>query len=848
MSRPPRPETARPLRTELVLRNGRLDYVPLGFDDLVDLAARVGGGALAPGEGDPTKTLHELAALVAHVLAVHQDHFASEAFLGTAATARSLVKHGRRLAYEPAPGSTATGYLQVDVKPGLAGELPANLVAATSPRAGAPAQDFETAVARRVDAAWNRLEVRAEDRETIVEIASTARTLRLAGTGYGLRAGEPAILIGPAHWGGLDVLAVAEEDGETLLTLASDLGVALGASNDPAGYRVLGRPAIEARPFGWDANPTLFPGDELASRTTYTPPAGPLDDKTPPTYGYAAPPSNSTHDIFLSRTLDEQLIGQYVLIAQGAARSIVRVGSADAAPQEDVAVRFMRGGTRQELLRIEVSPTSVTPVYHWVLDERAISSTVTCLHLVDRGGAAYTRAQVGMRSALFALWGASAPLVSRTRSKVVILPDTGLYIEGEHGGLEPGMVVALATLDGASAQIVELVDVEVEVEVDHTRLRYKERTPAPMHDDGTSHRWELGDLVVLGNVVPIVHGTTREETLGESDGVTPFQRYKLKKAPLAYLPGGNAVDPDLEIRVGGVRWERVTDLGPSLDGEAAGSTARHYKLERDHDGTTWIRFGDGRISAVPPAGRSNISARYRVGLGAGGNVAAGRISRLVKNHPLVDRIANPVATGGGTEPASSEEVRHQATRYIRTFDRAVSIRDHADLALLFPGVARATARLVDGAIELTAATAEGAPLPDRDKLFEFLDARRDTALPLVPADPVAVPIVIRLYVEIDDAFLLRDVEAAIRAALFGGDPAAPGLFTFAARDLGQAAHASEVHAVLARVPGVTFGQLLAFDLSPGTKLRDVLQPRPHQWLRLDAASLTFAPPTESDLD
>ena len=112
----------------------------------------------------------------------------------------------------------------------------------------------------------------------------------------------------------------------------------------------------------------------------------------------------------------------------------------------------------------------------------------------------------------------------------------------------------------------------------------------------------------------------------------------------------------------------------------------------------------------------------------------------------------------------------------------MSIGDHADLALLFPGVARATARLVDGAIELVAATSAGAPLPNRDKLFEFIDSRRDTALRLVPVDPVALPVAIRLYVEIDPAFLLRDVEDAIRAALLGDNVDDPGMFTFAARE------------------------------------------------------------------
>jgi hypothetical protein len=409
VSRPPRPESMRPLRTELVPRDGRLDYVPLDFDDLVELAERVGGGALRLGDGDPTKTLYELSALVAHVLAVHQDHFAGEAFLGTAATARSLVKHGRRLAYEASPGSTATGYLDVQVKPGLAGELPANLLVATSPRAGAPAQDFETRNVRRVDAAWNRLVPR--DRESVLAIPSTARTLRLLGTNLGFRAGEPAILIGPAYWGGLDVLAVEEDGGETLLTLASDLGVALGAANDPALYFVASRPAIESRLFGWDADPTLFPEVELETRTTYTPPPAPITS-TSLSHGYAVPTSTLVEDIFLSRTIDEQLTGQYVLIVNGANRTVGKVAATGAAPQYDFPVRFVRGGSRQELSSITVSGTTVTPVFTWVLDERAISATVTRLRIQNRLGADLTRTAVGLHSAVFALWGPPAPMAT----------------------------------------------------------------------------------------------------------------------------------------------------------------------------------------------------------------------------------------------------------------------------------------------------------------------------------------------------------------------------------------------------------------------------------------------------
>lgn len=843
MSRPPRPESPQPLRTELTPRAGGLDYLPLDFDALVALAAGV-GGPLPPDARDPTATLYQLSALVAHVLAVHQDHVAGEAFLGTAVTARSLVKHGRRLGYEPAPGSTATGFLVAEVKPGLSGVLPAGLAAATSPSGGAAAQEFETASARRVDASWNRLSVRAADRIAVEPLAATDRTLRVAGTGHGFRAGEPAILTGPGHWIRIDLAGVVERDGVTELTLAAPLGIAVAAPGDPADYTVWSRPGVDARLFGWNADPALFPPDRLETAVGYTAP-GTVDENTL-VHGYrVTSPSGAataaTTELFLAAPVAESLIGRPVLVVKPGSDAVVTIGATDA-DQVDVAVAFVRGGSRQVVTA--VNPSTGTPTLSWVLDERAHRATVTRLRAVDRTGAAQTRAAIGVHSRLVGHWRASAPLVGRRPSALLVRADHDVHLEGQHPGLEPGMLAALRSLDGSRAQVVELYEVEVDPAGNATRLRYKERTEIPRHPDGTRHDFTLGDVELCANVVPIVHGVVREEVIGESDGVAPFQRHKLKKAPLAHVPSGDGVSPDLEVRVGGVRWQRVTDFGvPAPD-----PTARHYKLERDHDGTTWVRFADGRAAAVPPGGRNNLTVRYRVGLGTEGNVDAGRINRLMKSHPLLERVGNPVATGGGTAPAGAEDVRRQATRYIRTFDRAVSIRDHADLALLFPGVARATARLVGGTIELVAATAEGKPVPNRELLLEFLDARRDDALRLVPVDPVAVGVTIRVYVEVDPAFLVREVEASVRAAFLGTDAAAPGLFTFAARDLGQAAHASEVHAALARVPGVTFGQLVAFDLTPNTGLRDVLVPRPHQWLRLDATALTFAPPGEGDHD
>ena len=195
------------------------------------------------------------------------------------------------------------------------------------------------------------------------------------------------------------------------------------------------------------------------------------------------------------------------------------------------------------------------------------------------------------------------------------------------------------------------------------------------------------------------------------------------------LPGVAGGEPELEVRVDDVLWTRVQDFASSAPDD------RHYRAIADAEQVTAVVFGDGRNGAVPPSGRKNVSAVYRVGLGLAGNVEAGRLSRLKRAHPLVERVVNPVPVTGGAEPAGPEGIRAQATRWIRTFDRAVSVSDHADLALTMPGIARAGARAdQNGGVVLVVADSTGG-VPALDAVRAFLDARRDVSVPLTLSGP-----------------------------------------------------------------------------------------------------------------
>jgi hypothetical protein len=206
-------------------------------------------------------------------------------------------------------------------------------------------------------------------------------------------------------------------------------------------------------------------------------------------------------------------------------------------------------------------------------------------------------------------------------------------------------------------------------------------------------------------------------------------------------------------------------------------------------------------------------------------------------------VTNPLPIAGGADPAGAGDVARQAVRPVRVFDRAVSVADHADLALLFPAIVRASARWLDaGGIELVAADAEGNGPADLAAFTAFLDARRDTGQPLTIVPPQPVEVMLAIRVERDRAYLAEAVRRSVEEALLGGG-GVPGLFTFAGRDLSAPQSLSGLCRVLLDLPGVAAiapveYRLAAQRVAAGTPLvADIIHASSRQWLRLSPSSL-----------
>jgi hypothetical protein len=348
--------------------------------------------------------------------------------------------------------------------------------------------------------------------------------------------------------------------------------------------------------------------------------------------------------------------------------------------------------------------------------------------------------------------------------------------------------------------------------------------------------------VLLGNVAQAGHGeTVSDEVLGDGDSSQTFQAFDLQRKPLTYTPGAGTGgrDSSLKVLVNGVLWSEVASLF------GRGPTDQVYTARLADDGTVTVRFGDGRTGVRLPSGRGNVVADYRHGSGLQGRVAAGSLRSPLDLPVGLKSVSNPAATTGGADPESIEQARQNAPATVRTFDRAVSLRDFEDLVRSSGEVAKALATWVWSgearAVHLTIAAQGGQLFAEGDlaRIHASLDARRDPNHALFLANFAPVPVAIRATVRVDDWYTAAEVAADCRAGLLGA-------LSFETLRFGQPIAVSEIYSVLQQVAGVVAVDvdLLQFkDQSPAFLIARGATTDPVQRsLRVFAARPNAAPP------
>jgi hypothetical protein len=317
----------------------------------------------------------------------------------------------------------------------------------------------------------------------------------------------------------------------------------------------------------------------------------------------------------------------------------------------------------------------------------------------------------------------------------------------------------------------------------------------------------------------------------------PRPRFRLSNGPAAFLdphvpqllaPLGAAIaaPPDgilarkprgistlQEVAVDGEPWEERATL---LD---SGSTDKVFRVEIDDAGDATIVFGDDCFG-LRPLETATITARYRVGGGVIGNVAAGTLQTLVT--PRADMtVTNPLPARGGRERETAEHARRFAPATFKTPLVAVTTADYqyaaqelVDAAGARPiQRARADFRWTGSWLTVTLAVdprhVETLEAGLRRELIAYLDGRRLAGYDLEAVRARYVPIELRIELCLRGGFLPGDVMEAVKLALSAGElPGGgqgffhPDRFTF-----GEGVPISRLYAAVAAEPGVASAQI-----------------------------------------
>jgi hypothetical protein len=316
-----------------------------------------------------------------------------------------------------------------------------------------------------------------------------------------------------------------------------------------------------------------------------------------------------------------------------------------------------------------------------------------------------------------------------------------------------------------------------------------------------SYCYKRDTVAIHGNVVKATHGETRREVLGSGDSSQTLQPFKLRQRPLTCTaaPNPKGVDSSLKVYVNDVQWHEADSLA------GLGPNDRRFITRTDDKSETTVVFGNGLQGTRPPTGIENVTAVYRNGIGAPGNVKAEQISLLMTRPLGVKSVINPLRASGGAERESLEQARKNAPLAVMSLDRLVSIQDYADFVRTYAGIGKAAAIVLTyehrEIAHVTIAGADDIPIDPASDLYGNLL----TAIRLYgdPHQPFRVDmrelllLVISANIRILPDYLWDKVVAQVRRRLLE-------TFSFEHRDFGQDVVLSEVISAIQAVPGVAY--------------------------------------------
>ncbi len=317
-------------------------------------------------------------------------------------------------------------------------------------------------------------------------------------------------------------------------------------------------------------------------------------------------------------------------------------------------------------------------------------------------------------------------------------------------------------------------------------------------------------VTLYGNVIAVTRGeSVHGEVLGFGDASQERQTFRLKKKPLTYLPAATAsgIRTTLAVRVGSVAWHEVESFFDATDAD------RVYIVRHGDDAETHVTFGGG---ARLPTG-AVVTADYRFGAGAA-VPPAGSISQLAKPFPGISGGRNVLPAFGGGDTESPRAIAIYGPRSALLLGRAVSLQDLEAAAATVMGVlaARAMWRWDHDGQRAVAQVQYIGSAQLRDVIRAKLRALAEPDAPIQVLRALPQESLMVLDVEVDPDYLVADVRAALREALYrkADLPGTGGLLR--AEHLGPEGPVflSQLAAVVMAVPGVASMRSVSFNGLP----------------------------------
>lgn len=340
------------------------------------------------------------------------------------------------------------------------------------------------------------------------------------------------------------------------------------------------------------------------------------------------------------------------------------------------------------------------------------------------------------------------------------------------------------------------------------------------------------EAFTVGGTAPTVHAeVVRREEIGRSDG-TPGQRMTLSRHPV--VPAAQPLE--LEISTGEgppQRWQQVEHFAQSGPGD------RHFRLDAFVGEVQFgpaVRQSDGALrhfGAVPLRGALIRVPAYLCGGGRRGNINTGQIRVLKSSVPYVARVENRSPAVGGADAEDLEDAKTRGPLVLRSRGRAVTVEDFEELTLeVAPGVARVkclaaqTAAEAGGVRLLVVPHLPGDDLgrieyanlePPADTLAlirDRLDACRLVGTRLLVTPPAYVGVTVVVSARARPQHDPEEVRLAVLRALYGHFHPLNGGVEGTGWPFGRSVRAPEIHAALAKVPGLDLAKDLSVSLFP----------------------------------